>query len=94
MNLPSTPHAGPRGGAPDASGESYSNWVRDVLRAVANEPDAAVLFDSTIREPTELLAGVARRAFEASVRTTCGDAMMAGPAIDTARSGATRSVTA
>lgn len=67
MNLPSTPHAGPRGEAPDASGESYSNWVREVMRAVAPEPDASVLFDSTIREPTELLAGVARRAFDGGV---------------------------
>lgn len=67
VNLPSTPYAGPRGGTRDASGESYSNWVRDVLRALADEPDAAVLFDSTIREPTELLAGVARRAFEGGV---------------------------
>ena len=67
MNLPSTPHAGPRDGARDVSGESYSNWVREVMRAVADEPGAAVLFDSTIREPTELLAGVARRAFEGGV---------------------------
>jgi aspartate/methionine/tyrosine aminotransferase len=37
--------------------------VRNVLKAAAAEPDAAVLFDSTIREPTELLAGVVRRAF-------------------------------
>ncbi|MES3027266.1 MAG: pyridoxal phosphate-dependent aminotransferase [Pseudomonadota bacterium] len=67
MNLPSTPHAAPRGEAPDASGESYSNWVREVMRAVAGEPGASVLFDSTIREPTELLASVARRAFEGGV---------------------------
>ena len=67
MNLPSTPHAAPRGEAPDASGESYSNWVREIMRAVAGEPDASVLFDSTIREPTELLASVARRAFEGGV---------------------------
>ena len=67
MNLPSTPHAGPRDEAPYASGESYSNWVREVMRAVAVEPDASVLFDSTIREPTELLADVARRAFDGGV---------------------------
>jgi aspartate/methionine/tyrosine aminotransferase len=67
VNLPSTPHAGPRGEALDASGESYSNWVREAMRAVAAEPDASVLFDSTIREPTALLADVARRAFEGGV---------------------------
>lgn len=67
MNLPSTPDAASRGEAPDASGETYTNWVREVMRAVAGEPDASVLFDSTIREPTELLASVARRAFEGGV---------------------------
>lgn len=67
MNLPSTPHAAQRGEALDASGESYSNWVREVMRAVASEPDASVLFDSTIREPTDLLASIARRAFEGGV---------------------------
>jgi aspartate/methionine/tyrosine aminotransferase len=37
------------------------------MRAVAAEPDASVLFDSTIREPTDLLADVARHAFEGGV---------------------------
>jgi aspartate/methionine/tyrosine aminotransferase len=41
----------------------YTAWVREVLRAVAGEPRAAVLFDSTIKEPTDLLAGVVRDAF-------------------------------
>lgn len=45
----------------------YTAWVRDVLRAVASEPRAAVLFDSTIREPTELLAEVVRSAFDGGV---------------------------
>lgn len=67
MNLPSTPHAVPRDEAPDVSGESYTNWVREVMRGLAGEPDASVLFDSSIREPTALLASVARRAFEGGV---------------------------
>ncbi|MDP1875880.1 pyridoxal phosphate-dependent aminotransferase [Phenylobacterium sp.] len=41
----------------------YTAWVREVLRAVAAEPRAAVLFDSTIKEPTELLARVVGEAF-------------------------------
>ncbi|HEY2358233.1 MAG TPA: pyridoxal phosphate-dependent aminotransferase [Phenylobacterium sp.] len=48
-------------------GDSYSRWVRTAMKAAANSPDAAVLFDSTIREPTELLAGVVRRAFDGGV---------------------------
>ncbi|MDP3489557.1 MAG: pyridoxal phosphate-dependent aminotransferase [Phenylobacterium sp.] len=45
----------------------YTAWVREVLRAVAAEPRAAVLFDSTIKEPTELLAGVIGDAFRDGV---------------------------
>jgi aspartate/methionine/tyrosine aminotransferase len=45
----------------------YTAWVREVLRAVATEPRAAVLFDSTIKEPTDLLAGVVREAFKGGV---------------------------
>ena len=41
----------------------YTAWVREVLGAVAAEPRAAILFDSTIKEPTDLLAGVVRQAF-------------------------------
>ncbi len=41
----------------------YTAWVREVLGAVAAEPRAAVLFDSTIKEPTDLLAAVVREAF-------------------------------
>ena len=33
------------------------------MRNIAATPDAAVLFDSTIKEPTELLAQVVRGAF-------------------------------
>ena len=47
--------------------DSYSRWVRQAMRAAAGEPDAAVLFDSTIREPTELLMDVVRRAFDGAV---------------------------
>lgn len=43
--------------------DSYSRWMRTTMKAVASAPDAAVLFDSTIREPTDLLAGVVRAAF-------------------------------
>jgi aspartate/methionine/tyrosine aminotransferase len=37
------------------------------MKAAAASADAAVLFDSTIREPTDLLAGVVRRAFKGGV---------------------------
>jgi aspartate/methionine/tyrosine aminotransferase len=47
--------------------ESYSRWVRSAMKAAAGAPDAAVLFDSTIREPTDLLMDVVRRAFDGGV---------------------------
>ncbi|MBA4793858.1 MAG: pyridoxal phosphate-dependent aminotransferase [Phenylobacterium sp.] len=47
--------------------DSYPRWVRSVLARVAAEPKAALLFDSTIREPTELLAQVVRKAFAGPV---------------------------
>ena len=37
------------------------------MKAAASSPDAVVLFDSTIREPTDLLADVVRRAFAGGV---------------------------
>ncbi|MFL5296637.1 MAG: pyridoxal phosphate-dependent aminotransferase [Phenylobacterium sp.] len=37
------------------------------MKAAASSPDAAVLFDSTIREPTALLMDVVRRAFEGGI---------------------------
>src|SRR5215469_3663349 len=53
---------------PDAEApESYSRWVRTAMKAAVGEPDAAVLFDSTIREPTDLLMDVVRRAFDGGV---------------------------
>lgn len=45
----------------------YTAWVREVLAAVAAEPRAVVLFDSTVKEPTELLAEVVREAFRGGV---------------------------
>ncbi|MCX7588120.1 aminotransferase class I/II-fold pyridoxal phosphate-dependent enzyme [Phenylobacterium sp. 58.2.17] len=50
-------------GSHTPSPEDYSNWVRAAMRNIAATPDAAVLFDSTIKEPTELLAQVVRGAF-------------------------------
>ncbi|WP_333586805.1 pyridoxal phosphate-dependent aminotransferase [Phenylobacterium sp.] len=47
--------------------ETYTRWVRTTLARVAGEADAGILFDSTISEPTELLAGVVRRAFNGQV---------------------------
>ncbi|WP_293373113.1 pyridoxal phosphate-dependent aminotransferase [Phenylobacterium sp.] len=61
------PHAAEgRGPGPDPD-DSYSRWVRTAMKAAATAPDAAVLFDSTIREPTDLLASVVRRAFDGGV---------------------------
>jgi len=48
-------------------GDSYSRWVRTAMKAAASSPDAAVLFDSTIHEPTALLADVVRRAFDGGI---------------------------
>jgi hypothetical protein len=47
--------------------DSYARWVRAAMKAAAGAPEAAVLFDSTIREPTDLLMGVVRRAFDGAV---------------------------
>jgi aspartate/methionine/tyrosine aminotransferase len=46
---------------------SYSRWVRNAMKAAAGAPETAVLFDSTIREPTDLLMDVVRRAFDGGV---------------------------
>ena len=62
------PRAAEGRNGPDAEApESYSRWVRSAMKAAAGEPDAAVLFDSTIREPTDLLMDVVRRAFDGGV---------------------------
>ena len=52
---------------PAVAAAGYSGWVRSAMTALASEPDAAILFDTTIQEPTELLAGVVRRAFDGAV---------------------------
>lgn len=51
---------GRRAAVPD---ETYPRWVRTALARRAADPTAAMLFDSTIPEPTELLAKVVRSAF-------------------------------
>ncbi|HEY9237001.1 MULTISPECIES: pyridoxal phosphate-dependent aminotransferase [Phenylobacterium] len=50
-------------GAHIPSADDYADWVKAMMRAVATTRDAAVLYDSTIKEPTELLARVVREAF-------------------------------
>lgn len=45
------------------AGDSYSRWVRTAMKQAADWPEASALFESTIREPTELLIGVVRDAF-------------------------------
>jgi Aspartate/tyrosine/aromatic aminotransferase len=50
-------------GANVPSEDDYSHWVKAMMRAAAAEGDAAVLYDSTIKEPTELLAKVVRESF-------------------------------
>lgn len=55
------------GGVHVPSADDYSNWVRAAMRNIAAAKDAAVLFDSTIKEPTELLAAVVRGSFEGQV---------------------------
>jgi hypothetical protein len=72
LNFPRAPEGrDPDSAAPGANSlggdDSYSRWMRTTMKAVAGAPDAAVLFDSTIREPTDLLAGVVRRAFDGEV---------------------------
>ena len=42
---------------------TYSGWVRGSLRAVAARRDAAILFGSSISEPTDELIHVVRSAF-------------------------------
>ena len=50
-------------GANVPSEDDYSHWVKAMMRAAAAMSDAAVLYDSTIKEPTELLAKVVRESF-------------------------------
>ena len=57
--------------------DSYSRWVRTAMKTAENWPEAAVLFDSTMREPTDLLMDVVREAFAGGV-TLAGAALLAG----------------
>jgi aspartate/methionine/tyrosine aminotransferase len=45
------------------SARTYSGWVRGSLRAIASRRDAAILFGSSISEPTDELIRVVRSAF-------------------------------
>ncbi len=47
--------------------ETYPRWVRTALARRASDPAAAMLFDSTIPEPTDLLAELVRSAFAGGV---------------------------
>jgi len=62
------PHAA-AGGHParGEAGDSYSRWVRTAMKAASDWPEAAALFESTMREPTELLIGVVRDAFAGGI---------------------------
>ena len=61
--------SGAAGAQPRAAGEdlfdapSYSDWVRGAVRVREGEPDVAILFESTISEPTSELIEVVRDAF-------------------------------
>jgi aspartate/methionine/tyrosine aminotransferase len=43
---------------------TYSQWVRGTLKAASERSDVEVLFDSTMREPTQALLDVIRDGFE------------------------------
>jgi hypothetical protein len=47
--------------------DSYSRWIRTAMKTTENWSEAAVLFDSTMREPTDLLMDVVRDAFAGGV---------------------------
>jgi hypothetical protein len=74
--------------------DSYSRWVRSAMKAAAGAPDAAVLFDSTIAEPTELLMGVVRRAFDGAVTDRYESVFAEGNRFVTARVAARHGVPA
>lgn len=46
---------------------SYAGWARGAMRARAADPDLAILFDSTMSEPTAELAATVREAFAPNV---------------------------
>jgi aspartate/methionine/tyrosine aminotransferase len=49
--------------------QDYTTWIRNMLRQMRSTPAAHILFDSTIREPTELLVAKTRQGFGGSVPT-------------------------
>lgn len=46
------------------SAPNYSAWVRGTLRAAAKHPDPAILYGSSISEPTDELVAMVREAFD------------------------------
>jgi aspartate/methionine/tyrosine aminotransferase len=46
---------------------TYSSWVRRTMRAVSDRPDAAVIYGSSITEPTDELVEIIRKSFSPSV---------------------------
>ncbi len=64
FSKPPTPPDAPLSDAPPAAdpfaAATYTDWVRASLRAREGRPDACILFDSTIREPTEDLFAAVR----------------------------------
>ena len=63
--------AAPRPSVPDDEDffatPTYSGWVRGTIRAAEANPDSAILFSSSISEPTDELATLMRDAFSHSV---------------------------
>lgn len=56
-SAPNVPSGTPSGGDFFAVTQ-YSDWVRGSIRALAGRPNAIALYDSTISEPSDLLAGL------------------------------------
>ena len=73
MVLDSVPSSGESGARPEAESadlfdaSSYSDWVRGAVRLRETDPDVAILFESSIAEPTDLLMDVVREAFSPEV---------------------------
>ncbi|MBS0334438.1 MAG: pyridoxal phosphate-dependent aminotransferase [Proteobacteria bacterium] len=65
MNFPRTAEG--RDPVSHDAAESYSRWIRTAMKTAENWSEAAVLFESTMREPTDLLMGVVREAFDGAV---------------------------
>ncbi|MBS0359872.1 MAG: pyridoxal phosphate-dependent aminotransferase [Proteobacteria bacterium] len=65
MNFPRTAEG--RDPARHEAADSYSSWIRTAMKTTENWSEAAVLFESTMREPTDLLMDVVRDAFAGGV---------------------------